>query len=649
MLEELDWIIGRLISILFVILFGAEDKVRTTTCPLRPSLVALFHSLEVVSNTRFPETPGEDAFRVSRYAEAFVRGLEGPSNSTFKRGIATCKHFAAYDLEDYKNVTRWVFDAKVSTQDLAEYYTPPFQACARDARAGSIMCSYNNINGVPSCLNPYILQTILREHWNWEAPDHYITSDGFALDVAFDSHNYTTTPEQTAADALKAGVDTDDGVFFLQFLPAALSQGLVQEADLDRALTRIFSALIKLGYYDPPASQPYRQLNFSDVNTPTTQSLARYAVTSGMTLLKNENNTLPLSTNNKTLSIALVGDWSNATTQMLGDYAGIPPYIHSPLYGLQRIPNVTVNQVIGILDPAPVLAAASAADITIYIGGLDNSVEGEGLDRTSLTWNTTQVSLITRLYTLGKPLIIAQTGAGQLDDTEFLLNPNVSAILWIGYPGQDGGTALADILFGNAAPAGRLPVSMYPASYIDVPATDMSLRPNEAGGNPGRTYKWYNDSVLEFGYGLHYTSFSANASITWPAKMDAGDVVRKANDSGVYADLYEVGKLVVDVRNEGDRGSDYSVLAFVSGDYGPLPRPRRELMGYGRARDIGCGETRRVELGVRLGGLTRWDERGRRVLWPGKYKVVVDLEPGLAEVEFEIVGEEAVVEWFPAA
>lgn len=599
--------------------------------------------------TLIPETPGEDAFRGAGYAEAFVRGLEGPSNSTFKRGIATCKHFAAYDTEDYNNVTRWIWDAKVSTQDLAEYYTLPWQGCARDAKAGSVMCSYNEINGVPSCLNPYLLQTILREHWDWEAPDHYITSDGFSLDVAFDSHNYTATPEQTAADALKAGVDTDDGVFFLQYLPAALSQGLIEEADLDRALTRVFGALIKLGYYDPPSSQPYRQLSFSDVNTPATQDLARYAATSGMTLLKNQNNTLPLSTHNKTLTIALVGDWSNATTQLLGDYAGIPPYIHSPLYGLQTIPNVIVNQVIGINDSAPVLAAAASSDVILYIGGIDNSVEAEGLDRTSLSWNNTQLSLISQLSQLSKPLIIAQTGGGQLDSSSFLSSPNISAILWIGYPGQDGGVALADILFGNVAPAGRLPVSMYPENYIEVSPTDMSLRPNVEGGNPGRTYKWFNGSVVEFGFGLHYTTFSANASVTWPAKMDAAEVVRMANSSAGYADRYEVGKLVVDVRNEGGVVSDYSVLAFVSGEYGPVPRPRRELMAYGRARGIGGGETRRVELGVRLGALTRWDEGGRRVLYPGTYRVVVDIEPGLAEVEFEITGMEAVVEQFPVS
>ncbi|KUJ21700.1 uncharacterized protein LY89DRAFT_608133 [Mollisia scopiformis] len=599
---------------------------------------------------RGQETPGEDAFRVSGYTKAFVTGLEGPSSSKFKRGIATCKHLAAYDLENYRNVTRFTFDAQVSIQDLADYYTPPFQACARDAKAGSIMCSYNSVNGIPTCLDPYLLQTVLREHWDWDAADHYVTTDCFALDVAFDSHNYTSTPEQTAADALKAGTDTDCGIFFSSYLPKALSDGLVAEKDLDRALTRVYAALIKLGYYDPPETQPYRNISYQDVNTPATQNLARQAATSGMTLLKNLNKTLPLftpSAGNSTLSIALVGEWSNATTEMLGGYAGAPPFIHSPLYGLQQVSGISVNVVVGVLDSAPVLAAAESSDIILYVGGIDNTIEAEGLDRVNITWNATQTSLITLLAKLGKPLIIAQSGGGQLDDTDFLANPNISSILWIGYPGEDGGVALADVLFGNVAPAGRLPVTMYPASYESVPPTDMSLRPNEPL-NPGRTYKWFDGAVLPFGYGLHYTNFSATASLTFPSSQDTGDIIRRANNTP-YIDQFNLGDLVINVQNVGDVTSDYAALAFVSGEYGPLPRPKRELVAYSRLVGIEPRCTKTTGLPLKLGALTRWDASGRRVLYPGVYRLVVDTEPELAVVEFEITGSEVVIEQFPTA
>lgn len=509
------------------------------------------------------------------------------------------------------------------------------------------MSSYNSVNGIPTALSPYLLQTVLRDHF--DSADHYVTTDCFALDVAFDSHNYTVTPEETAALALKAGTDSDCGIFFPEYLPKAFSKGLIEEADLDRSLTRIYVALIKLGYYDPPESQPYRQISYQDVNTPATQNLARSAATSGMTLLKNLDKTLPLSvpSNNRTLSVGLVGDWANASTEMVGAYAGPAPYLHGPLYGLQQIPGITVNLVVGILDSASVLSAAESSDIALYVGGIGLDNEAEGLDRTTIAWNTTQTSLITSLAKLGKPFIIAQTGGGQLDNTDFLTNPNISSILWIGYPGQDGGVALADILFGNVAPAGRLPVTMYPESYVSLPPTDMSLRPN-APLNPGRTYKWYNDSVLPFGYGLHYTNFSATASLTFPFTQDIATVIQRASSSQ-YADLFELGNLTVEVSNEGEVKSDYAVLAFVSGEYGPLPRPRRELVAYTRLHDIEAGSTQTASLPIKLGALTRWDEKGRRILYPGVYTLAVDTEPELVTVQFEIPGTEVVIDQFPEA
>ncbi|PVH68454.1 glycoside hydrolase family 3 protein [Cadophora sp. DSE1049] len=596
---------------------------------------------------RGKETPGEDPFRVSAYTKAFVAGLEGPHSSRTKRGVATCKHYAAYDLENYQNVTRFTFDALVNVQDLAEYYTPPFKACTRDANAGSIMCSYNSVNGIPSCLDPWLLQTVLREHWGWESDDHYITTDCFGLDAAYMEHNYTSTPEETAALALKAGTDNDCGIFFPTYLPSALSKGLISETDLDRALIRVFAALVRLGYYDPPESQPYRAISHDSVNTAVTQKLARKAATSGMVLLKNKRNTLPLPipTKGVQLSVALVGDWANATTDMLGGYSGPAPFLHSPLYGLQRIPGITVNMVVEINDPAPALEAAKSSDIVLYIGGIDEHVESEGLDRTVLTWNSTQKSLITSLAKLGKKMVLAQSGGGQLDDSEFLANPNISSILWIGYPGQDGGVALADILFGRVAPAGRLPISQYPADYVSLPATDMNLRP-DGKSNPGRTYKWYNKAVLPFGFGLHYTTFRAKASLENDGLKDLGEIVKRCR--GVQRlDLCEFGHIVVDIRNTGKVKSDYSALAFASGHYGPLPRPIKELVAYTRLHDIEPGKTQRVRLPITLGSLARWDKQGRNVLFPGLYRIAIDTTPELAWVTFALVGKPQALEIFP--
>lgn len=220
---------------------------------------------------------------------------------------------------------------------------------------------------------------------------------------------------------------------------------------------------MRLGYFDGLAV-PYRNLTWADVNTPHAQSLAKQAAVEGITLLKNDNGMLPLKLSNTT-SIALIGDWANATTQMQGNYHGVPPYLHGPLYAAQQL-GVTINYATGPSgqgDPTTdgwypsVWDAANNSDIIIYAGGIDNSVEAEGMDRMSLDWTGAQLDVIGQLAMYGKPMTVLQMGGGQIDSSPIRDNSNISALLWGGYPGQDGGTALFDILTGKSAPAGRLP------------------------------------------------------------------------------------------------------------------------------------------------------------------------------------------------
>lgn len=630
-------IYGHLMSILFVTLDGGGDQVRHRLCRGAETFLI-----------RRVETPGEDPFHVASYALAFTSGMEGPTDSPFKKIIATCKHAAAYDVDSWEGIDRYHFDANVSIQELAEYYMPPFEACARDAKVGSLMCSYNEINGVPTCADPWLLQALIREHWGWDDPAYYVTSDCFALDQIFVSHNYTDTAAEAAAIALQAGTDTDCGIFYSTYLPDALNQGLISEADIDRSLTRVFTSIVNLGYFDPPENQPYRSIGWSSVNTIQSQALAYKAATAGITLLKNDQDALPLQVpgDGRKLSVALFGDWANATVQMQGNYYGPAPYLHSPLYGLQRIPNVLVKFFPELNISASALAAANASDIIIYIGGIDQTVEAESLDRTTIEWNATQVSLIASLASLNRPFILVQTGGGQLDDTQFLADPGVSAILWAGYPGQDGGSAIADVMFGQVAPAGRLSVTQYPANYVSVPMTDMNLRP-DAEGNLGRTYKWYTGTpVLPFGFGLHYTQFTAELNLSGMLSWNTSELVGKCA-SVTPIDACVVGTLVIQVTNSGQRQSDYSVLAFVNGSYGPLPRPNKELVAYTRVRDLNPSEQREVQLSITLARLARWDETGCRVLYPGEYRIAIDTDPELTTASFNLVGEPQVLESWP--
>lgn len=332
------------------------------------------------------ETPGEDPVRIKGYTKALLAGLEG--NSTIRKVIATCKHFAAYDLERWKGVVRYRFDAVVSSQDLSEYYLPPFQQCARDSKVGSIMCSYNALNGTPACANEYLMTDILRGHWNWNDSSNYITSDCNAVqDFLPIQHNYSQTPAQAAADALNAGTDTVCEVPTWRPLTdviGAYNQSLLSEATIDRALSRLYEGLARAGYFDSAGASPYRTIGWSSVNTPEAQALALQTAVDGLVLLKNDG-TLPLRRLRRQ-RVALVGHWVSGGAQMLGGYSGIPPYLVPPVVAAQRL-NLSYTTAGGPVAQditpnatwvADALRAAANADVILYFGGTDLSIAAEG-------------------------------------------------------------------------------------------------------------------------------------------------------------------------------------------------------------------------------------------------------------------------------
>lgn len=607
------------------------------------------------------ETPGEDTFHLKSYVNALIAGLQGDQDTL--KVVATCKHFVAYDMENWHGNDRYGFDAQVSMQDLSEYYMQPFQQCARDSKVSSIMCSYNALNGVPTCADPYILQTILREHWGWEADGHYVTSDCDAIQNIYAPHYYTSTREEAVADALVAGTDVDCGTYFPSHLPGAFAEGLFNETVIDTALVRLYSALVRLGYFNPADSTPYRNYTFDDVSTPEAQALALRAAESGMVLLKNDG-LLPFDmsgSDGNNLTVAIVGNWANATDEMLGNYEGIPPYTHSPLYALQQLPNV--NAIYAAFSNFPTTdnwpagyKAAQQADMIIFASGLTTDDEEESHDRETVAWQAGQIDVGRQLAALGKPMIIAQFGTS-LDSSEWLSNENVSAIIWGGYPGQDGGTALINIITGATSPAGRLPVTFYPASYTDeVSMTDMGLRPNASSGNPGRTYRWYDEAVLPFGYGLHYTNFSASIS---PPNTTASSNSSASNDN-TYSitsltsscppdqplDLCPFLTLPITITNTGTTASDYVTLGFLTGTYGPQPYPLKTLVAYERLFNVTAGTPQTATLNLTLGSLSRHDEQGNQKLYPGDYALVIDTD-ARAVWNFTVSGEESMMDAWP--
>lgn len=506
---------------------------------------------------------------------------------------------------------------------------------------------------MPTCADPYLLQTILREHWGWTNEEQWVVSDCDAVQNVYLPHQWSSTREGAVADSLKAGTDLNCGAYMPMHLPGAFAQNLLNESVLDTALIRQYSSLVRLGWFDPPENQPYRQLGFDAVATEESQQLAYKAAVEGIVLLKNDG-VLPLSVGSLS-SIGMFGDWANASMDMLGTYFGNPTYLHTPVWAAKQL-NITVHYSPGpggVGDPTtpsfPALkAAGEASDVIVYIGGINYGSEREDGDRESLSWMGSQLDAIGQLALLGKPMIVIAMGGGQIDSSPLVKNPNISALLWGGYPGQDGGVAIMDILTGKTAPAGRLPTTQYPSSYTrEVPMTDMALRPGDH--NPGRTYRWYNGkAVFEFGSGLHYTTFSASITSKLQNTYNIADLVGFSNGTrnGTRLDKKPFQSITVDVTNTGKRTSDYVTLGFLAGSFGPKPYPKKTLVSYQRLFNIQGGASGTATLNLTLGSLARVDEKGNTVLYPGDYSLQIDNGP-LTSINFTLTGEQKILDLWP--
>ena len=407
---------------------------------------------------------------------------------------------------------------------------------------------------------------------------------------------------------------------------------------------------MRVGYFDPEGASPYRSLSWSDVNTLEAQELAIQSAADALVLTKNDG-TLPLDLAGK--KFALIGHWANATTQMLGGYSGVPPFFHNPVAAAQQLglsftyATGPVNQSTSSTDTWTdrALAAAATADVILYFGGTDLSVEAEDRDRYSIALPGAQLALVGALSALGKPLVVVQLGS-LTDDTPLLQNRNVSAIIWAGFPGQSGGTAVFNIISGKQAPAGRLPVTEYPAHYVnDVSLLDMTLRPSAT--NPGRTYMWYNSSVLPFGHGIHYTTFESSLREASTSRTYAIQTLKATcGPETKHPDLCSFVDIQARVTNKGAKTSDFVALAFLAGEYGPTPYPVKQLAGYRRLRGVRPGQTVEVSIAMTLGTLARTDESGNTVLYPGRYKILLDV-PTSSETTFTLTGEPWVLDFFP--
>ncbi|KAI8618998.1 glycoside hydrolase superfamily [Chytriomyces sp. MP71] len=553
---------------------------------------------------RGQETPGEDPFLTTNYALNFIKTMQEKKQG-YPKLTATLKHFAVYNVEKDRNS----YNAVVSKVDLYQTFLPAFKSAIEDAKAGSVMCSYNAVNGVPSCASAFLLQDVLRSSWKFPG---FVVSDCGAIGDIYSNHKFNKTVTEAAAQAVLAGTDLDCGGEYIN-LPESVHEGLLTEHDVDRSLIRLYKGRLELGIFDSFELQDYNKFPLDTLDSGKHRRLARDGARQSFVLLKNEGKRLPLN-GQLDKPIAVIGPHSTTTTELLSNYL---PYQLGPVNNIvdglraaftmakiTSIQGVHFEGTDGVqIDEA--VSLASSAELVILTLGMDRSVEDEGHDRDHIELPGLQLQLLQRVAAASRnPVVLVVIGGGSLDLTWAQESPYVGAILYGFYPGMETASGLADVLTGAYSPAGRLPITFYPADYIKL--VDLS-RPDMHEG-PGRTYRFYTDKPqYPFGFGLSYTHFK------YKVQYPSDDVLRVANNGAV--------KFEMTVQNVGEVASDHSVLAFVHTSLEGCPL--RQLFWFKRLQGVKPGALESLEFQFEPHSAFCVNAEGLRVSPPGKYTIVV--------------------------
>lgn len=553
---------------------------------------------------RGQETYGECPYLTARMAVAFVKGLQGDDLNYLKL-VATPKHFAVHSGPE---ALRHEFDARVCPRDLEETYLPAFEACVREAGAASVMAAYNRTNGEPCVASHTLLEEILRERWGF---DGCIVSDCGGVADLHQHHKVTSTPCESAALAVKNGCDLDCGWSTYLHLSTALDQELIDEATIDKSLRRLLRARFRLGMFDPPQRVPYAQISADVVGCDAYRTLARQIACESIVMLKNEGNLLPLSRNIS--HILVTGPTAHSLPALWGNYNGFNGRMTTILEGITDAvaPGTAIHYIPGCeltggaADPQPVLDyAKTVADVVVAVMGLTDQIEGEestvsgaGGDRPDLFLPAGQQKLLEALQEAGKPVVLILTGGSALA-VEWA-KQNLPAILLAWYPGQEGGNAVADVLFGDYNPAGRLPVTFYKSHAQLPPFEDYSML--------GRTYRYFEGETLwPFGYGLSYSTFVYSDLQVEPQRVSVrGDISVSA-----------------EVTNTGACAGDEVVQVYLSHPHAGVPTPKRQLAGFSRIH-LGPGESRRCRFTITVDQMSLIDDQGHRIHQPGRIQISI--------------------------
>jgi len=553
---------------------------------------------------RGQETWGEDPYLTGEMGSAFVRGMQG-DHPVYLKVAACAKHFAVHSGPEKD---RHTFNAVVSKRDLNTTYLPAFKKLVTQAKVEIVMGAYNRTNDEPCCASQLLLVETLRKQWGFQG---HVVSDCGALNDIHAHHKVTQDAMGTAILALKAGCDISCGTYDL--LEEAIERGLISEADIDCSLARTVGTRFKLGMFDPPSQVPYTTIPVSAIHSPDHQQLAYEAAQKSVVLLKNRNDVLPIGDN--VHSLIIVGPTAASLDPLLGNYYGVSESLTTLLEGIigAAPEGLRIDYRPGCLLAQPgadvtnwSVYEACAADLTIACMGLSNMLEGEegeavlstqNGDRSEIDLPKNQVDYLKSLAAQGAKVVLVLTGGspialGELEDL-------MEAIVFIWYPGEAGGKAVADLLFGKAVPSGKLPLT-FPRSIDQLP-------PFEDYRMTGRTYRYATaEPLYPFGFGLSYTQFAYSK-----LKL-AHETIAPGEGLPLHFTL----------TNQGLVEADEVAQIYLSDLEASVEVPFHTLIGFLRIH-LKPGESREMAYTIQPEAMLMINDLGEQVLEPGQFRVTI--------------------------
>jgi beta-glucosidase len=553
---------------------------------------------------RGQETWGEDPFLTGEMGTAYVRGLQG-DDTKYLKTAACAKHFAVHSGPEK---LRHIFNARVSPRDLYATYLPAFETLVTEAGVEVVMGAYNRTNDEPCCGSEFLLVKTLRGDWDFQG---HVVSDCGAITDFDQGHKITADVVESAAMALKAGCDMSC-ICAYAHLGEAIERGLITEADIDRSLARTLTTRFKLGMFDPPEVVPYAAIPVSVIGCTEHRQLAYEAAVKSIVLLKNKNDILPIREEDQ--RIMLVGPNATSIEVLLGNYNGLNDSMVTLMEGIvARIPEGKgLNYHPGSLlnqpsvEPEWLLSGASSFDVIIACMGITPAMEGEEGhallsteqgDRAEITLPSAQVEHLRKLAHSGARVVLVLTGGSPiaLGDLEDLMQ----AIVYIWYPGQEGGKAVADVLFGDVAPSGKLPLT-FPKSVEQLP-------PFEDYNMSGRTYRYATEEPLfPFGFGLSYTRFTYSNLTLDTTTLPTGESLL----------------LRCTLTNSGSVEADEVAQIYLSDLWTSTVVPVHSLIGFQRV-NLKPGERTEITFTVTPEMMKLVNDAGQRVLEPGEFRIIV--------------------------